>query len=527
VSPDNEGGRGAARSLRERGEVHELLARFGSIDDTKGEPWSDVELVLEVAKAYSLSGNPAKVELYFQRCAELNPRRAALYLAQVGWYYQRKKRWGRAIAWYDKALATFPGYHLGLFRKGYCLERLHRPRGAVAALELATASYDAASPEQQERSRGIQAQVLFHLARSLREVGETQRARDALDRCAALDTRPEVVIKPEHRLASYAATHLRDGNAAAAIACLEEAHQRDPRSSVIWERLGLAYALAGRPGDAESALRRATELPKGAVAWISLGRFYLAAERWADAASALSSALERHPQGEVQIRLELAELHRRLDRPRAAIAVLERLASGRVPPQSTLACAVERKMAGIFLAHGDVDAARIHLRAALSHDPEDTDAMALLSGTETRTASAPKVVPMRDAELPDDVARNLDETPARESGTVTSYFPGRGFGFISYRPHTPESAAVSIPPSTVFFHVSHVEPSRSRDLAAGSRVSFVVAINPRNAKPQAEDVRLESSEGNRRDAPGDPLGPRTHPMGAVPQDSREVRRPAR
>ncbi|HZR81955.1 MAG TPA: tetratricopeptide repeat protein [Candidatus Binatia bacterium] len=494
-APPPDEARREARSLRERGDVHDLVARYGNIDREKGAAWNDLELVHEVARAYSLAGNPAKVEQYFLRCAELNERRAALYLAQIGWYYQRKKRWGRAITWYDKALETFPTYHLCLFRKGYCLERLHRPRAAVAALVAATESYDAASPEQRERSRGIQAQVLFHLARSLREVGDTQRAREALDRCAQLDTRPEIVIKPEHRLASYGATHLRDGNADAAIACLEEARGRDGRSPVIWERLGLAYALANRLHDAEDALRRAIELPKGSVALISLARFYIAHERWADAASSLAGALERHPQGEVQIRLEIAELHRRLSRPRSALAILERLAAGRVPPHSTLACVVERKMAEILLAHGEIEAARKHLATALAHDAEDAEALALLAGAEAdENSRASRMVAIADAPLPDDVARSLAEAPSRERGVVNTYFPGRGFGFIAYRP------AGSATDQTIFFHVSHVAPELAGALKPGTPVTFAAATNARNGKPQAEDVRLKSDDLGASDA---------------------------
>src|SRR5262249_16008479 len=146
------------RALRERGDLHEILARYGDIDRSEDTLWDDVDFVLEIAKAHSLAGNDAKVERYFLRCTELSPLRAALYHCQLGWFFQRKKKWARALSWYERALETFPGYHLCLLRKGYCLERLHRPRGAVAALLAATESFRAASPEQQERSRGIEVQ---------------------------------------------------------------------------------------------------------------------------------------------------------------------------------------------------------------------------------------------------------------------------------------------------------------------------------------------------------------------------------
>ncbi len=478
------------RSLRERGELRRLLALYGSIDQEGEAGWNDLELVQEIAKAYSLVGNPAKVEQYFLRCAELHPRRAALYHGQIGWFFQRKKRWARALAWYDRALKTFPTYHLCLFRKGYCLERLHRPRAAVAALEAAAASFAAAPAAQQERSRGIEAQVLFHLARNLREIGRTAEARAALDRCAEIDARPDVVIKPEHRLASYAATHLRDGDPQAAIRCLDEARERDPRSAVIWERLGLAYAAAGRTEDAERALVHATGLPKGAVALVTLARLYLDQERSTDAAQTLAAALQHHPQGEVQIWMEIAELHRRLGRPAAALEILGRLSAGRVPPQSTLAVSIEQRIAACAAEHGRLDEAIVHLRAALAHDPEDLDLRRRLeqleSAAESPAAACQRRLEIVDRPLPDEIARLLAVPRVRERGQLAAYYPGRGFGFIA-------SPGREQP---VFFHVSHVDRQDATDLRVGTQVSFVVAVNPRNGKTQAEDVRICTDEAN-------------------------------
>ncbi|MFM7143518.1 MAG: tetratricopeptide repeat protein, partial [Alphaproteobacteria bacterium] len=229
-----------------------VLRRWGDLDEQGGPGWEDLDLLVRVARAHSAVGNGTKTERFWQRCAELQPRRAALHLAQVGWFYQRSKRWARAIGWYDRALSTFPDYHLVLFRKGYCLERLHRPREAVASLEAASDAWDAAAETQQQRSQGIQAQVLFHLARNLREIGDTTRARDALDRCRGIEIQSEAVVKREHLLASEAATHLRDGNADAARPLLEEARRLDPTSAVVLERLAETAVALGRDDEAES-----------------------------------------------------------------------------------------------------------------------------------------------------------------------------------------------------------------------------------------------------------------------------------
>lgn len=492
----------SVRAQRERGDLKQILARYGSIDQDRGPLWDEVEFVLEIARTYSLVGNDAKVEQYFLRCAQLHPRRAALYRCQIGWFFQRKKRWARALTWYDRALQTFPSYHLCLFRKGYCLERLHRPRAAAAALDLACAAFDKAPADQRERSRGIQVQILFHLARNLREVGLTERAREALDRCAELDDElHEKVIKPEHRLASYGETHLRDGDAQAALDRLEAARQIDPSSAVIWERLGRAHELAGRMDEAENALRRATELPKGAVALISLGRLQMRTGRHAEAARSLCEALKLHPQGEVQIRMELAELQAILGRPKAALTDLGRLAGGRVPPQSTLAVAVERRIATILLEHGDVSAALAHLQAATDHDPEDTDNQTLLEQARARLLQGREETrPFADAPLPPDIAEILGgDAPPRLTGHVTSYFPERGFGFIGYGQDN----------ATLFFHVSQCEPSPPDNLGPGLGVSFVIGVNHRSRKQQAEHIRAIDAHGL---PVGDPDGDDPDPL---------------
>lgn len=469
------------RALRDRGEIHRILSRFGAIDQDGGADWDDLDLVQEVARAYATVDNEAKVERFYLRCAELNPRRAAIYRCQIGWFFQRKKRWARALAWYDQALETFATYHLCLFRKGYCLERLHRPREAAEALRLATEAFDRAGETQRDRSRGIQIQVLFHLARNLREIGETGAAREALDRCGQLDEAgTESVIKPEHRLASYGETYLREGDATRALHFLEEARARDPRSAVIWERLGRAHELAGQSEQAEAAYRRAAELPKGAIALVSLGRFLVHAGRHREAAQTFAQALASHPQGEVQIRIEIAGLQRRLGRPAAALDDLMMLCAGRVPPKSTLAAAIDARIAEILLEHDHLTRARPHLRAARDGDPDDRTIERLCEELEKRLREGPpeNPRPLVDAPAPPEIAPLAALEPQRVSGRVESYFPDRGFGFIRDQEG-----------STIFFHVSHLQ--HAGEIAVGAAVSFARGINHRNAKPQAEQIRVE------------------------------------
>lgn len=466
-----------------RSRDHEaVLARWGDLDERGGPGWDDLELVTRVARAHSMAGNAAKTERFWLRCAEIQPRRAALHLAQVGWFYQRSKRWARAISWYDRALSTFPDYHLVLFRRGYCLERLHRPREAVASLEAAAVAWSAATEVQRGRSQGIQSQVLFHLARNLREIGDTNGARSALGRCRELGRRPDAVVKPEHLLASEAATHLLDGDAERAMSLLREAHRLDPTSAVVLERLAQAAARLGREDEAEEFLHQAVQRPKGAVALLGLGRFLVARGRLAEAAATLRQALELHPRGEVQIRIEMASLERALGRPRSALEILERLAAGRVAPQSRLAVAVHRSIADIAWEHGDGDRARQALVAALGHDPDDHAVLGRLA--EIDREPLPPRREISDAPLASEMLDLLAERPTRARGRVASYFADRGFGFIA-----PDDGDRS-----VFFHVTHAPADGAGRICEGLVVTYVVATNLRTGKSQAEEIRFEDDE---------------------------------
>jgi len=176
------------RSLATRGDLQTIVARYGTLDDTpEGETWNSTELLYEIGRAFGMLGNEEKVERYLLRCAELAPRRAAVFHCAIGWYFQRKKKWTKGLRWYDAALGSLPTYHLRLFRRGYCLEKLHRPREAVDALARARQIWDDAPAEQRQRGRGVQVQVLFHLSRGYRDLGDFDRSAEALDTCCALD----------------------------------------------------------------------------------------------------------------------------------------------------------------------------------------------------------------------------------------------------------------------------------------------------------------------------------------------------
>src|SRR5215471_14143542 len=187
-------------SLAARGEHHLIVTRYGRLEDLpQGDLWNSSELLYEIGRAFGMLGNEDKVERYLLRCAELAPRRAAVFHCAIGWYFQRKKKWTKALRWYDRALASFPTYHLCLFRRGYCLEKLHRPREAVEALARAREIWDEAPSEQRQRGRGVQVQVLFHLSRCLRDLGDFDASAEVLDRCCVLDRECDPpAIRDEH-----------------------------------------------------------------------------------------------------------------------------------------------------------------------------------------------------------------------------------------------------------------------------------------------------------------------------------------
>src|SRR5262249_34850716 len=153
---------------------------------------------------------------------------------------------------------------------------LHRPREAAEALARARVIWDEAPPDQRLRGRGVQVQVLFHLSRCLRDLGDFDASAEVLDRCCVLDRECDPpAIRDEHTLACRGELLLRQGDLAAALATFSEARDRDPTSSYIFERIGRVHELRGELDEAAAAYHEATVLPRGAFAFLALGRFYL------------------------------------------------------------------------------------------------------------------------------------------------------------------------------------------------------------------------------------------------------------
>ncbi|TMA36744.1 MAG: tetratricopeptide repeat protein [Deltaproteobacteria bacterium] len=469
------------RSLANRGAHHAIVQRYGALDDTpEEETWNSTELLFEIGRAFGMLGNEEKVERYLLRCAELAPRRAAVFHCAIGWYFQRKKKWTKALRWYDRALASFPTYHLCLFRRGYCLEKLHRPRETVDALSRAREIWEKAPIEQRQRGRGVQVQVLFHLSRALRDLGEFDGAADALDSCCELDRGSDPpAIRPEHVLANRGELDLRRGDLAAAAAAFRAARDLDPASSYLCERLGRVHELAGDMGAAETAYREAAALPRGAFAYLALGRFQ--ARVTGDlpgAVAALVEALRRVPAAEPLVRVELARIELAVGRRTAALRQVER----------ALACRREGGFAeGLRLASDlceqlgrGTDARRYleQLGRLTPGDPEIAERAAALAGVPGPMQDSPPSDPV----LPPELAALGDapvEAPRdqRLAGTVDRFFPEKGFGFLRYGSG-----------ESIFFHVTQCEDGAD-GIEMGTRVTFVLGHNAKKGKPQAEGVR--------------------------------------
>src|SRR2546426_8060200 len=469
------------RSLANRGAHHAIVARYGGLDDTpEEETWNSTEVLFEIGRAFGMLGNEEKVERYLLRCAELAPRRAAVFHCAIGWYFQRKKKWTKALRWYDRALASFPTYHLCLFRRGYCLEKLHRPRETVEALARARDIWEKAPSEQRQRGRGVQVQVLFHLSRALRDLGEFDAAADALDACCALDEGSDPpAIRPEHMLANRGELNLRRGDLEAAATAFREARALDPASSYLCERLGRVHELSGDHAAAEAAYHEAAALPRGAFAFLALGRFQARVSGdLPGAASALVEALRRVPAAEPLVRVELARIELAVGRRTAALRQVER----------ALACRREggfaeglRLAADICAQLGRATDARRYLEQLSRLAPDDPEIAQRAAALAAVPGGAPGPLPP-DPALPPALTMLGDapvEAPRDErlAGVGDRLFSGKGFGFPRYGSG-----------ESIFFHVTQCEDGTD-GIEPGTRVTFVVGHNAKKGKPQAEAVR--------------------------------------
>lgn len=473
------------RYLRERGELQAAVEAFGPLTTERAAASADLELLEQLGRTFALLGDAKRTEICFERCVELLPARAALYRCQIGWFYQKQKRWTRALSWYERSLATFPDYHICLFRVGYCLERLHRPLAAATALQRAAGSWDSGSKKQKERSQPIQIQVLFHLARCLRESGDCSAAHAALDRLESLfDPKISPIIKRSHRLTSRAEIFLDEGRGTEALASLLEATMLEPDSAVISERTARAFGLLGRFEDAEQAFQRALHLPRSYTVAPRVAAWLRQHGRYAESARCLTNARTAVGEPDVMLVLEEALLQRDLGRPTAGLVTLDSLSLGRVAPNSQLRGRLDVVRAELYANLGEVDRARTILDSIQSEGLTLREVAALRVRLENHD---PAEVPARshDRDLPPELLRfGLSYTTPRETGRIARWYPNRAFGFI-VGDGDPTDA------SGLFFHASTFEHAELADLRPELGVSYIRVVDPLSRKTRAERVRLE------------------------------------
>lgn len=478
--PDVDGMLAEVRALAHRGDHQAIVSRYGSLDDTPADDtWNSTELLYEIGRAFGMLGQEEKVERYLLRCAELAPRRAAVFHCAIGWYFQRKKKWAKALRWYDRALESFSNYHLCLFRRGYCLEKLHRPREALDAFTEASRVWEDAGSEQRARGRGVQVQVLFHLSRVQRDLGAFDEARLTLDLCQELDVHCDPpAIRREHLAACRGELHLRTGDLDAALACLRQARDLDPESSYVWERIGRVHELRGDNDAAQEAYEHAASFPRGAFGHLALGRFHANVTGNLPAAvRSLRAALVAATGVEPLVRVELARIHVGHGRPRAAIQQLEHALACRRDGGFTEALRLGAEVAEQL---GRFDEAARMLRD-LARSVPDGDALlaraAVLDHVERpgrpEPPDTPLPAPLGLLETDDLLARGREYV----DGVVDRFFRDKGFGFIRYGDGR-----------SIFFHVTQCADDPG-DLDAGARVTFIVGHNPKKGKPQAESVQ--------------------------------------
>ena len=447
------------------------------------ETWSSPELLYEIGRAFGMLGNEDKVERYLLRCADLAPRRAAVFHCAIGWYFQRKKKWTKALRWYDRALQSFPTYHLCLFRRGLLPGEAPSASRGRRRSTRARDVWEQAGPEQRMRGRGVSRSRCSSISRACCATSASSIAQpEALDACRVLDGETDPpAIRPEHLLACRAELLLRRRTIpSGARALFEEARELDPTSSYVWERLGRVHELLGDHDDAEAAYRRAVALPRGALR-APVAR-PLPPERDRNLAQAAAPSLTALRDVRARNRSFASRSRGCTSHANGRTAAYEQVAQA-------LACRREGGFAeGLRLAAdlaerlGRPDEAATHLRQLARIAPDDAEiarraellADARLGGSATSRSAAPRAgrAPLR---------RLRSSTSAGATactGIVDRFFAEKGFGFVRYGEG-----------QTLFFHVTQCPDGVTR-IEPGTTVSFIVGHNPKKGKPQAEAIRF-------------------------------------
>jgi cellulose synthase operon protein C len=209
--------------------------------------------------------------------------------------------------------------------------------------------------------------ALHGAARSLLDLGRMAEAVEAAERLC------ELVPGDPAALGTLGEALARVDDHARAVIVLEQARLEAPDDVSLLTQLGAAYAAAGDPEGAESALRRAVSTDARAVAARTLlARLLAAEERVAEAESEYAAALRVLPSyGEAAFGLSL--LHELNGDARRAIAVIVDLLS--VDPYRLDAL---QRLGDLLLAAGRAADARVAYERLLRFDPDHAAARSAL-----------------------------------------------------------------------------------------------------------------------------------------------------
>jgi tetratricopeptide (TPR) repeat protein len=113
---------------------------------------------------------------------------------------------------------------------------------------------------------------------------------------SALRIRPDLVERDAIFNRRYGKLLMDSGKADEALAYLERAAKLQPKLSISYYNLGLAYGRTGRYPEAESALKRSLELnPERPDTYNTLSRLYIELGRWKEAAEMADQSIKRRP----------------------------------------------------------------------------------------------------------------------------------------------------------------------------------------------------------------------------------------
>jgi tetratricopeptide (TPR) repeat protein len=357
--------------LRQRDPTYILFLRPSALP-------SDMNDLLYLSHAFEADGGLFKrvyesVQVALFRMSPTPQRMVELQLNHIlaGNAYFAGEEWDKAVAEYEAALELDPDdplAHLGLGRAYQAQGEMEK---AIAALERAVG----ASPED--------AWPYFYLGQayaSLAEMEKTnaqtylQEAAEAYWRSLALNwentAAGEELMKTCEKLGDWCQ---QAGMFDVMVAHFEEAAELAPRDGELQLALARWYQAAGRYEEAVAAYLRATDLrPGDADVYISLGAVYLAQHRVGDAAAAFERALELEP---VQGHMSLARLYQREGWMDKAIA--HYLAAADAAVGGRTKAHLLGKAGQIYEARGQLDRAVAHYLAA-AQATGDSDTMRAL-----------------------------------------------------------------------------------------------------------------------------------------------------